>query len=420
MISEANPKEKPISFPRTIEPGGFDNDGTFIFLAKPTLEELPVLEKMTKEKMSASITGLEVVKSVYKYNPDSLWAIYRSPSERRENPELVGYYAFLLLNEEGAAQLLDRTFDAQSPDFRLLVPEGGQPAASYLWAVIAPRLSWLTNPLMYYAFGDERYADVPWYGLVTSKSGAKSLTRRHHSEGTSLLPMNSIFRVDFTPEDRKRFAAIKVYARGETREEPRPSKPVVIRPRLETRVVASHEELAQVFVIRSAVFVAEQNCPYAEEFDGNDYSCTHVLGYVDGEPAAVMRIRYFASFVKLERLAVLARFRRSLIAKAIVEHAVEICRRKGFRTVYGLSQKRFVGFWEHLGFRALQKNRPVVFSDHEYVEMTGDIEPHGDPITLDSDPMVIVRPEGRWDVPGVLDRSRVRPATNPRRGEGLG
>jgi predicted GNAT family N-acyltransferase len=165
--------------------------------------------------------------------------------------------------------------------------------------------------------------------------------------------------------------------------------------------------------IRAAVFMIEQICPYAEEFDGNDYAGAHVLGTVNGEPAAVLRIRYFANFVKLERLAVLPRFRRTLIAISVVEHALEICRRKGYRKMYGQSQTRLVSFWERFGFKPMTKNKRLVFSDHEYVEIVGDITPHSDPLTPDSDPHMLIRPEGQWDKPGVLDLSAERPPTNP-------
>lgn len=182
---------------------------------------------------------------------------------------------------------------------------------------------------------------------------------------------------------------------------------------LKAIVAATPDAIQKVFALRAAVFMTEQNCPYEEEFDGNDFCATHILGFVNNEPAAVLRLRYFAGFTKMERLAVLPRFRRTLIMKTVVEKGVEICRRKGYRVVYGHAQKRLVRFWSKFGFVPLKKNRSLVFSDHEYVELYGELEPHEDPITMMSDPYVIIRPEGEWDVPGPLDRSAERPATNP-------
>jgi len=183
---------------------------------------------------------------------------------------------------------------------------------------------------------------------------------------------------------------------------------------LATVVAATPDAIAKVFALRAAVFMSEQECPYEEEFDGNDFcAATHILGLVNGEPAGVLRVRYFADFAKIERLAVLPRFRRTLISKLIVEKGIELCRRKGYRTLYGHAQKRLTGFWERFGFRPMGKNFPLVYSDHEYVEMQADVEPFADSITIMSDPYVIVRPEGHWDLPGPLDHSTIRPATNP-------
>ena len=56
-------------------------------------------------------------------------------------------------------------------------------------------------------------------------------------------------------------------------------------------------------------------------------------------------------------------------------------------------------------------------SDPESVEIEGAWEPHPNPIEVGKDPMVIIRPEGAWDEPGVLEHSSVRPATNPNKDE---
>jgi len=185
------------------------------------------------------------------------------------------------------------------------------------------------------------------------------------------------------------------------------------RPRLEAIVASTPDHIAKIFALRAAVFMSEQDCPYEEEFDGNDFCATHILGLADSHPAATLRLRFFADFAKVERLAVMPRYRQSLIAKRVVEKGIEIIRRKGYRAMYGQAQKRLTHFWSRFGFEPLQKNFPLVFSDHEYVEMRAELPPHAEAITMMSDPYVIVRPEGAWDEPGVLDESASRPATNP-------
>lgn len=180
-----------------------------------------------------------------------------------------------------------------------------------------------------------------------------------------------------------------------------------------TITASTAEHIQQVFAIRAAVFMSEQNCPYEEEFDGNDYCATHIIGLADGRPGAVIRIRYFSGFAKLERLAVLKGCRGTPVTRAVIEAALDICRRKGYERVYGHSQARLVGFWEKFGFRPLHSKAKLVFSDHAYVEIVRELARHDAAITMESDPYLIIRPEGSWDTPGVLEQSSTRPVTSP-------
>ncbi|MCZ7661227.1 MAG: GNAT family N-acetyltransferase [Xanthobacteraceae bacterium] len=178
-------------------------------------------------------------------------------------------------------------------------------------------------------------------------------------------------------------------------------------------VARSLEDMMRVMAIRSAVYLAEQECPYAEEFDGNDFCAAHLIGYIGGEPAGCLRIRYFAEFAKMERLAIRREFRRTRLAFKLVRAGIELCRAKGYRKIYGHSQKRLLNFWGRFGFKPLEGGREFVFSDFDYVEVTLDMSPHPQAVAIGVDPYVTIRPEGRWHVPGILERSAIRPATRP-------
>jgi predicted GNAT family N-acyltransferase len=175
----------------------------------------------------------------------------------------------------------------------------------------------------------------------------------------------------------------------------------------------SIEDLMRVVSVRSAVYISEQECPYLEEFDGNDFCATHLLGYVGDEPAGCIRIRYFADFAKIERLAVRKEFRSTRLSFQLVRAAIDLCRVKGYRTLYGHAQKRLAPFWSRFGFEEFEGGKDLVFSDFDYVEMKANIERHPSAITIGVDPYVIIRPEGRWHLPGVLESSKDRPVTRP-------
>ena len=182
---------------------------------------------------------------------------------------------------------------------------------------------------------------------------------------------------------------------------------------LSVAIARTFEDMMRVASVRSAVYIAEQRCPYEEEFDGNDFSATHLIGYVGNEPAACLRVRYFADFAKLERLAVRREFRTTRLAVTVMRAGIELCRAKGYRRIYAHAQKRLLNFFDRLGFRPLEGGREFAFSDFDYVEIVLDTTPHPQAICLGADPYVMIRPEGRWHEPGILERSAIRPVTRP-------
>ncbi len=179
------------------------------------------------------------------------------------------------------------------------------------------------------------------------------------------------------------------------------------------KVADSIGDLMKVVAIRSAVFLSEQECPYDEEFDGNDFSSTHIIGYRGTEPAACIRVRFFAEFAKLERLAVRHEFRNTSLSFRIVTAGIELARKKGYRNIYGHAQDRLVNFWSRFGAIPQVKRSELVFSDFSYTEMLLVSKPHPDPITLASDPYVIIRSEGTWHREGVLEQSAGRKVSSP-------
>ena len=216
--------------------------------------------------------------------------------------------------------------------------------------------------------------------------------------------------------NRLRTNAVKAMPRHKIPEkEPRQDDPQAEPQNQEitVKVARSMEEMMQAFAVRAAVFLSELQCPYAEEFDGNDFSATQFLGLAGGEPASTCRVRYFSGFAKLERVAVRREFRKSGIAAEMIACAFELCRQKGYRKLHGHAEEHLVPFWEKFGFKPIgaEKNvRKFVFLGHEYFEMECNLEPHPDPIAIGKDPMQFIRPEGSWDEPCALERSAEGPA----------
>jgi predicted GNAT family N-acyltransferase len=181
----------------------------------------------------------------------------------------------------------------------------------------------------------------------------------------------------------------------------------------EIRVARGFDDLLMVFSIRASVYMAEQDCPYGEEFDGNDHCATHFLGLIDGEPAGCLRVRFFGGFAKIERLAVRKRYRSSSLAFDLVRAGIAHARRKGFKRLYGHSRQGLDSFWRRFGAKPIPGRGPFVFSDYRYTEMMLDVDSPENQISLESGPMVILRPEGDWDRPGILEFSSLRKPRAP-------
>ena len=184
-------------------------------------------------------------------------------------------------------------------------------------------------------------------------------------------------------------------------------------------VARTLDDLMQMVALRAMVFMAEQSCPYDEEFDGNDFvGSTHLILRCGGEPVGVARLRWFADFCKLERLAIHPEHRSIPALLALAREAKALAGRKGYRRLVGYANERIAKFWRrYFQARPRRGGGEVYFSDHRYLEMEFDIEPTAGAITIDSDPMVLLRPEGDWDRPGVLERRPGPPAAAD--GEGL-
>jgi predicted GNAT family N-acyltransferase len=369
----------------------------------PTPEQIDSLMDRARADLP-QIAKNPVVRRVAYDNPDCFWAIRRKSGEGPAEPR--GFAAFLMLSREGVDGLVRGTLDATNPPPHFLVGQNQRPAAIYVWLVHA------------------RGALTPALGLVMEKlktplyRGVDLIARAVTQEGSQFNDSLG-FQLGLW-WDGQYYPKIHHYRRDGARAAD--AGPVLINlrapfddyndeetaDRVTAKVVHSLDELARAMAIRSAVYIGEQNCPYEEEFDGNDYSGTHILAYCGREPAGSLRIRYFAEFAKLERVAVRAEFRMRGVGSKLVAAATELCRIKGYRQLYAHARKELTPFWTNMGFRVPGDAATFRFSDFEYVEIAKEMASPAHALSLATDPYILIRPEGQWDRPGVLERSASR------------
>ncbi len=383
-------------------------------VSNPSRHEL----NLALDKLGNDIPGLttaSIVERVATKNPDNIWIINRLSDNLSDGSEPNGIVAFLMLNEKGLEALVKGKLDTSDPADDYLTGQHEKPAAIYVWALHAKKTLTPALALIMEKLKSPVYGRVDLFAKAVTEEGARFLRSLGFVKGIwwhdSFLSYIHHYRRR-KREDRSVYHLQKnpllfdsYYDCGDERTDN--------NRKMGITVVHNVEEWMKVMSIRASVYMGEQLCPYEEEYDGNDFAATHLLGYIGDEPAGCLRIRCFADFAKLERLAVRSQFRRTRLAFQLVRAGIELCRTKGYRKLYGHSQERLVGFWSRFGFRPVKDAPTFVFSDFKYVEMMLEINEHPNAVSIGVDPFVIIRPEGRWDRPGILENSSSRPVTNP-------
>jgi predicted GNAT family N-acyltransferase len=375
-----------VSDPNSVRVGW--NDRTFRLLEK---HRRPAVYHAASDAELASYTtqarselgGLvsdDVLKRVQAHNPD----VFQIISYLDAPSEPIGFNAAMPLNEAGYIALTENRFDQSNPSLEYIARRGEPVVAIYVWLIFTPK------------------------SFIACAKALSSLALTMAPSGCALFcrgatPKTYDFMVGVGYEE-----ANKIYPLA-------PNGLLVMHPVRElasTEKVAERVEVArtladimQVVAIRAATYISDQECPYEEEFDGNDFCSAHLIGYVGNEPAGCIRIRFFSSFVKFERLAVRREFRSSKLAFRLVREAMRYAGRKGFDQVYGHARFDLVRFWQSFGFRPLEGGQEFVFSDVAYVEMSGPIKGGLNALTIGDHPLVLIRPEGAWDAPGPLERT---------------
>lgn len=343
------------------------------------------------------LASRETVERVARRNPDSLWLFSRSGES---SPD--GFQALLLLNAEGRDRLLSGTLDLLDPADEFLVQQWESPALIYVWASYAPGLLVMGLETVLNHLNSPKYASVDILARAYTRRGAIAMERF----GFVKNPRHAKGLEDFHVMARAKKTITSLRPRFDSYDQ-------VLSPTGIT-VVSESNDFMKVAAVRAAVYMGDQSCPYAEEFDGNDFSASHLLAYVDNEPVGCMRLRFFGDFAKLERLAVRKEYRVSKVARELVRASVDLCRAKGYMRLYGHARVDLLDFWKSFGFQVMQGGQEFHFSGHAFLEMTDNISPANDAVSLNDGPFRTIRPEGRWNVPGVLEASSQKLAHNGR------
>jgi predicted GNAT family N-acyltransferase len=336
------------------------------------------------------LAGDAVIERVHAWNRDIFQLIEYDSAQEKKNALI----AYLPLNDDGLVALLNGDLDVSNPPSTFLCKQGDAISAIYVWLAYAPGHFVRAGVAAISHFQNLSANGCPIFARAMTKHSARLLPSIGFRSAAACYARAPADLLAVLPRQRSMIQLNQAA-----------SAQCADRASITVRVARTIDDIAKVFSVRTATYLAEQECPYDEEFDGNDFCATHFLGEINSEPAGCIRVRYFANFVKIERLAVRREFRSSRIAFMLARAAIDHCRQKGYTRAYGHARHDLTPFWRIFGFRIMPGRPPFAFSKVRYIELEAHFEPLEKSVGLGSDPFVLIRPEGAWDRPGPLDRS---------------
>ena len=117
---------------------------------------------------------------------------------------------------------------------------------------------------------------------------------------------------------------------------------------LKIKLADSELDHKNILLIRREVFIKEQQIPVEIEIDENEENSTYIIAYLNFKAVGTARWRQSVNGVKLERFAVLKKYRKKGIGAALTNFIIAHIPKE--KTIYLNSQKPAIGFYERLGF----------------------------------------------------------------------
>ena len=141
---------------------------------------------------------------------------------------------------------------------------------------------------------------------------------------------------------------------------------------IRVKLIENDAELQQAFEIRRKVFIEEQNCPEAEEFDGFDDESVHFIAFRSGHPIGTSRYRKTDKGIKLERFAVLEEERGKGAGKRLVQTTLAHIEKQNFEKgtlLYLHAQLSALHLYSRMGFEIVGEKFDEVGIEHFKMEM---------------------------------------------------
>jgi len=127
-----------------------------------------------------------------------------------------------------------------------------------------------------------------------------------------------------------------------------PNNPIDAMNDFDIAIVSWSDKQAELYSVRRAVFIEEQNISESIELDGRDSDCFHVLASdTKGKPVGTARMDGKG---KIGRMAVLKNYRRRGIGRKMIQALMDFGRKNSITDFHLSAQITAIGFYEKMGF----------------------------------------------------------------------
>lgn len=131
----------------------------------------------------------------------------------------------------------------------------------------------------------------------------------------------------------------------------------------------NEKEIIQCLDIRTKVFGEEQGIRRGQDFDGQDDMAKHILLHYNLQPIGCARIRILGGKAKLERIAILKKFRGRGFGNPLIDYLRMYSKRQKVKSIYFDAQAYLQKFYEKFGFKVVGKPFKEVGIKHIKMEI---------------------------------------------------
>lgn len=135
------------------------------------LADLAMLAEMASANIGGQLAPLASMQRVWRHDPESFW-IFR---HARQRDSIRGAGALLHLNAAGLAALRNGELDRLHPQLHLLASAGEEPAAMYIWALIARGRGAAGWAALCAILRRERFVRADYFATAATPDGARTL-----------------------------------------------------------------------------------------------------------------------------------------------------------------------------------------------------------------------------------------------------